>query len=249
MSYSSENWYGDTLPQRYSMGMVQQSFKSNNPYKGYPVPTMDFEDDYRLEPLEDERPSSPAPSVFFSASLEHHPVKPRKRHTFDAYADATMRRGRSCRHSSMVLPDVIDRLDNVSGYSYHHEGPYDAVYAERNRDNKFSPVAALKESNEEALKATPPDRIIDAINSHRPLDGTAFFAPGTADGEGRVYQYEEGANMMNEHGNFSRCPGQKFTDDDFKNDPFYNRPIPNRFTSFRKKLNFRHRLRRISLKA
>ena len=108
----------------------------------------------------------------------------------------------------LVNPDVIDRLDSASFYQYHHEGPYDAVYAERNYHTKQSPVEAVKNSTAEALKATPKDKIRDCIDSHRPLDGVAFYPPGHTDMEGRTYEYEEGTNMMNDYGNFMRCPGQ-----------------------------------------
>lgn len=160
-------------------------------------------------------------------------------------------------------PDIIDQLDDVTAYSYHHEGPYDAVCPERNRVSQHSPLEAVKESNEEALRATPHDKIIDCLNSHRPLDGTAFFPPGTTDRNGQTYEYEEGSNMMNDFGNFMRLPGkvsiltypinetktcidlaQKFTDDDFKNDPFYTRPISNPFTQLRKKLSLRRNKKR-----
>jgi hypothetical protein len=106
-----------------------------------------------------------------------------------------------------VNPDIIDELDDVTSYSYHHEGPYDAVCPERNRVSHNSPLEAVRESNEEALRATPRDKIIDSLHSHRPLDGTAFFPPGTTDRDGQTYEYEEGSNMMNEYGLFMRLPG------------------------------------------
>lgn len=39
---------------------------------------------------------------------------------------------------------------------------------------------------------------------------------------------------------------QKFTDEDFKNDPFYTRPISNPFTQLRKKLSLRRNKQRRS---
>ncbi|KAA8642305.1 hypothetical protein EYZ11_002917 [Aspergillus tanneri] len=146
------------------------------------------------------------------------------------------------RDSLLVNPDIIDRLDDAAIYQYHHEGPYDVVYAERNHDSKSSPVEALRSSNAETLKATPPEKIRDCLDSHRPLEGVAFYPPGHTDREGRAYEYEEGTNMMNDYGNFMRCPGLKFTDEDFKNDPFYNQPLPKPFASLRKKvMKFRRR--------
>jgi hypothetical protein len=114
---------------------------------------------------------------------------------------------RYSRDSQLVNPDIIDRLDSASFFQYHHEGPYDAVYPERNLDSKVSPIEAVKRTNEEALKATPSDKIKDCLNSHRPLDGVAYYPPGSTDREGQTYEYEEGINMMNDYGNFTRCPG------------------------------------------
>ncbi|KAJ9309572.1 hypothetical protein DTO271D3_133 [Paecilomyces variotii] len=149
-------------------------------------------------------------------------------------------RAGSNRHSSRrdrVRPDVIDRLDDVADMQYHHEGPYDAVYPERNRNSKRSPVEAVKESNAMALRATHPDKIVDSIQRHRPLDGVAFFPPGSSDRDGHLYEYEEGSNMVGEeYGQFMRMPpGFKFTEEDFKNDPFYRRDFqPKRRISLRK---------------
>lgn len=67
---------------------------------------------------------------------------------------------------------------------------------------------ALKVSNEEALKATPRDKIMDSLRGNRPLDGVAYFPPGTPGVNGEVLDYEEGNNMMVEdRGNFKRIPG------------------------------------------
>ncbi|KAL2870046.1 uncharacterized protein BJX67DRAFT_304192 [Aspergillus lucknowensis] len=129
---------------------------------------------------------------------------------------------RHVRQAQLVNPDIIDRLDTASRVSYHHEGPYDAVYPERNKITTHSPLEALRESNAEALKATPYHKIADSIEKHRPLDGVAYFPPGYTDQEGQTYDYEEGYNMMTDYGNFARFPGLKFTDEDFRNDPFYN---------------------------
>lgn len=93
---------------------------------------------------------------------------------------------------------MIDRLDNVGGFSYHHEGPYDATYRAKNTSKKHGPVYALKHSNEAALKATPRDKIIDSLEGRRPLDGVAFFPPGTTDRDGQKYDYQEEYGMTNE---------------------------------------------------
>ncbi|KAF7714344.1 Uncharacterized protein PECH_003050 [Penicillium ucsense] len=141
--------------------------------------------------------------------------------------------------SQYVQPDIIDRLDDASFGAYHHEGPFDAASPQRNRVSKNSPIEAVKESIEETLRATPRDKIIDTIESHRPLDGVAYYPPGTTDREGQTYQYEEGSNMMDEYGLFMRTPGKKFTDEDFKNDPFYNQPHPNYLSNLKRKISLK----------
>ncbi|KAL4752117.1 hypothetical protein BDW72DRAFT_75214 [Aspergillus terricola var. indicus] len=145
---------------------------------------------------------------------------------FDASQHSRGRRsrrsGQNVRRSQLVNPDVIDRMDTAAQFSYHHEGPYDAVYPERNRISIHSPLDALRESNEEALKATPRHMIADAIGRRRPLDGVAFYPSGYTDPEGQTYDYEEGPNLMADSCLF---PRQRFTDEDFRNDPFTNTPV------------------------
>lgn len=95
--------------------------------------------------------------------------------------------------------DMIDRLDPAIGAkAYHHEGPYDAALMARNTNPKSAPLAAVERSNEEAIRATPKEHIKDALESHRPLDGVADVPPGMPDQFGRVYNYEEGTDMMRE---------------------------------------------------
>lgn len=95
--------------------------------------------------------------------------------------------------------DAIDRLDDA-GFRYHHEGPYDAALLARNTSFKHSPVAALASSNEEALKATPSEKIRDAVKGHRPLEGVAVIPPGETDALGHTYHYQEGTDLMREDG-------------------------------------------------
>lgn len=104
--------------------------------------------------------------------------------------------------------DMIDRLDPTSARPYHHEGPYDAALLARNNpaDPDHSPLAALKDSNAEAIKATPRENIRDAVEKHRPLDGTALIPPGEPDEMGRTLNYEEGENELND-GVYKRYPG------------------------------------------
>ncbi|KAN0070172.1 hypothetical protein V8E54_011753 [Elaphomyces granulatus] len=119
-------------------------------------------------------------------------------------------------YHSRVHPDIIDRLDDVSGLQYHHEGPYDAACAGKNQSGQSSPVAALSHSNTEILKATPPYKIDDCLHCHRPLDGVAFYPPGVTDLEGNTYDYSEGSNMHMTDRDMS------WNDADFANDPFYS---------------------------
>ena len=108
-------------------------------------------------------------------------------------------------------PDLIDRLDPTSMMPYHHEGPYDAASLARNTTYEHSPVAALAESNREALKATAPENVKDSLTKHKPLDGVAIVPPGEQDNLGRTLNYEEGANEMfegrPEGGQYKRYPG------------------------------------------
>ncbi|PGH16376.1 hypothetical protein AJ80_05226 [Polytolypa hystricis UAMH7299] len=131
-------------------------------------------------------------------------------------------RSRRSRRSTQIQPDVIDRLDTTPGGYYHHEGPFDAASREKNMSKKRSPLYAVRGSTAEALKATPREKIVDSIQKQRPIDGVAFYPPGTTDRNGHTYDYEEGYNMMTEdRGNFRRWPGMKFRDEDFKHDPAY----------------------------
>ena len=108
----------------------------------------------------------------------------------------------------MQGPDIIDRLDPaIGGRAYHHEGPYDAASLARNRDPKYAPVAALESTNAEAIRATPQENIRDALEKHKPLDGTAVVPPGEPDRLGRTYNYEEGPDMMRE--GYNGGPGYK----------------------------------------
>jgi hypothetical protein len=107
--------------------------------------------------------------------------------------------------------DLIDSLDNTFvGGAYHHGGPYDATLLARNTDYSSSPVAAVEETNAEALKATPSEHIRDALNNHVPLQGTAVILPGERDLSGHKMRYEEGADLMREDGEggaYKRWPG------------------------------------------
>ncbi|GAB7347402.1 hypothetical protein MBLNU459_g4328t1 [Dothideomycetes sp. NU459] len=115
--------------------------------------------------------------------------------------------------------DSIDRLDpTFSRMPYHHEGPYDAALLARNTNYESSPVAALADSNREALKATPAENIKEALERHKPLDGVAIVPPGERDRLGRVYNYEEGTDMMRENnpegGPYKQWPGVDYDKED-----------------------------------
>ncbi|KAL9101564.1 MAG: hypothetical protein Q9163_003193 [Psora crenata] len=124
------------------------------------------------------------------------------------------------RKTHHVGADTIDSLDNVAGGPYHHEGPYDATLLARNLSHKVAPVAAVSASNEETLKATPREKIQDSLEKHYPLDGVARVPPGVADRDGRIYQYQEGSDMMidgqPEGGAYKRWPGVNYHPDDLK---------------------------------
>ncbi|QSZ29564.1 hypothetical protein DSL72_004079 [Monilinia vaccinii-corymbosi] len=95
--------------------------------------------------------------------------------------------------------DTIDSLDHTAfGGAYHHEGPYDATLMARNRSYKNSPVAAVAGTNEEAIRATPREFIQDSLDRHVPLSGTAVIPPGMPGPDGKIMDYEEGADLMRE---------------------------------------------------
>lgn len=91
--------------------------------------------------------------------------------------------------------DSIDKLAGIEG-AYHHGGPFDVVSQARNVSSRDSPVAALKSSNAEALRATPKEAIIDSLRHHRPIDGVAALPPGVPDRTGKVLYYKEGTNIQ-----------------------------------------------------
>ncbi|KAL8716934.1 MAG: hypothetical protein Q9225_005772 [Loekoesia sp. 1 TL-2023] len=120
------------------------------------------------------------------------------------------------RKKQHIGADSIDKLDLVGG-GYHHEGPFDAASLARNQQYKNSPIEAVAGANAEALKATPEEKIIDSVRKHRPLDGIAAVPPGQADRDGRLYNYQEGTDLMIEDGgNYKRWPGVKYLPGDLK---------------------------------
>ncbi|CAJ2500098.1 Uu.00g029510.m01.CDS01 [Anthostomella pinea] len=121
------------------------------------------------------------------------PLEQIKRETKVAY------RAPHLRKHNLTGTDLIDSLDNIGiGGAYHHEGPYDATLASRNKDERFAPVAAVKTTNMEALRATPYEHIQDSLRKHMPLQGTSTIPPGMPDLRGLPMEYEEGVDVMRE---------------------------------------------------
>ncbi|KAJ4297011.1 hypothetical protein N0V88_003927 [Collariella sp. IMI 366227] len=119
--------------------------------------------------------------------------------------------------------DTIDSLDHsgpLPDVTYHHEGPFDATMKARNINKKYAPVEAVKETNMEALKATPAEYVQDSLQKHVPLQGTAVVPPGMRDLSGRTMEYEEGADLMREGdaagGAYKRWDHVRYRDDDLK---------------------------------
>ncbi|KIL84883.1 hypothetical protein FAVG1_11753 [Fusarium avenaceum] len=123
------------------------------------------------------------------------------------------------RRKQLPMTDTIDALDTIGG-TYHHGGPYDATLASRNRNKKYSPVAAVEESTREALRATPRENIQDSLQRKMPLSGTADIPSGDRDFSGNTINYEEGADLMRESdaagGAYKRWDGIKYHPDDLK---------------------------------
>jgi hypothetical protein len=170
--------------------------------------------------MNDSRPrrsSNPAPSQLKSGGLarsgslkERYPGDTSHRPLDVLRKDEKIaHRAPHLRKKNFQGADVIDRLDAAGFARYHHEGPYDAASIARNKHVKYAPIEAVRESNEEALRATPRENITDAVTKHRPLEGVANIPPGMPDRFGRVLDYEEGADLQREPGgDYKRWPGQ-----------------------------------------
>ncbi|KAL2255555.1 hypothetical protein VTK26DRAFT_3137 [Humicola hyalothermophila] len=119
--------------------------------------------------------------------------------------------------------DAIDSLDStgpVPGATYHHGGPFDATLKAYNANSRYAPVDAVRDTNMEALKATPAEFVQDSLVKHVPLQGTAVVPPGFRDWNGRLMEYEEGADLMREAdaegGPYKRWEHVHYRDDDLK---------------------------------
>jgi hypothetical protein len=107
------------------------------------------------------------------------------------------------RRRGASVTDTIDALGASSPFGpFHVDGPYEATLRSRNLNPKYSPVEAVRNSNMEALRATPQEYIQDSLTKHVPLQGTAMIPPGERDMRGNVMDYEEGSDMMRDN-----CPG------------------------------------------
>lgn len=101
-------------------------------------------------------------------------------------------------HRRQQPSDPIDALDHsgpLPEIPYHHEGPFDAATKARNASKKYSPLEAVKDTNLEALKATPAVFLKDSLDKHVPLQGTAVVPPGMQDFGGRTMEYQEGSDL------------------------------------------------------
>ncbi|KAK3393743.1 hypothetical protein B0H63DRAFT_26577 [Podospora didyma] len=126
-------------------------------------------------------------------------------------------------HRRQQPSDTIDNLDHTGPLPeavYHHGGPFDPIMESRNTNKKYSPVEAVKETNLEALKATPAEYLKDSLTKHVPLQGVAVVPPGMSDMSGRTMEYQEGADLMRESdaagGAYKRWDHVPYLDGDLK---------------------------------
>lgn len=129
----------------------------------------------------------------YPGDMSHRPLDQLRQETKIAYRSPHLRK------KHIPGADTIDSLDRTAfGGAYHHEGPYDATLMARNTSYKNSPVAAVAETNAEAIRATPREYIQDSLERHIPLSGTAVIPPGMEAPDGSIMSYEEGADLMRE---------------------------------------------------
>lgn len=133
----------------------------------------------------------------FPGDMSHRPLDMIKRETKAADRHPHVRSSHRRHRSAASQTDTIDALDTVGG-TYHHGGPYDATLASRNLNEKYSPLAAVRDSNMEAIRATPREFIDDSLRKHVPLQGTATVPSGAHDFSGKLMEYTEGADLMRE---------------------------------------------------
>lgn len=169
--------------------MAASPVSSNNPFRAH---------------MEEDKGKSNLPkrsgslSARFPGDMSHRPLEiiKQQHRAADRNPYNYTKKHRHVRQPS----DPIDLLDKtgVVDVPFHHDGPYDPTLADRNMHTKYPPIEAVRESNEEALKATPRENIQDSLTKHVPLQGTANIPPGMRDMAGRTMEYEEGADLMRE---------------------------------------------------
>ncbi|CAM1504567.1 Fc.00g021580.m01.CDS01 [Cosmosporella sp. VM-42] len=134
---------------------------------------------------------NPSLNQRYPGDMSHRPLEMLKKEARAAERAPHLRR------KNIPITDTIDALDTIGG-TYHHGGPYDATLASRNRNKMYSPVAAVHETNMEAIRATPREYLQDSLRRHMPLQGTATIPSGDPDMSGNAIHYEEGADLMRE---------------------------------------------------
>ncbi|QUC17211.1 uncharacterized protein UV8b_01452 [Ustilaginoidea virens] len=169
------------LPLRHRLGSRPAAIATPPPPPPFALPSVDTGAILRRRSSIRER---------YPGDMSHRPL--------DMIRNDAMAADRPFRHRKRISEtDTIDALDTIGG-AYHHGGPYDATLLSRNLDKKSSPVAAVEQSNLEAIRATPRENIIDSLTRHVPLQGTASIPAGLPDMSGRLMQYDEGADLMRE---------------------------------------------------
>ncbi|KAK3341331.1 hypothetical protein B0T25DRAFT_558028 [Lasiosphaeria hispida] len=162
----------------------------------------------------------------FPGDMSHRPLAMLKRDHRAADRAPHLRSG----HRRQQPSDTIDSLDHSGpnpNVAYHHGGPFDPTMKARNANKMYSPVEAVRDTNLEALKATPEIYLKDSLTKHVPLQGTAIVAPGMRDMLGRTMDYQEGADLMRESdapgGAYKRWDHIPYADDDLKGkgEPFF----------------------------
>ncbi|KAI9047711.1 hypothetical protein LZ554_008421 [Drepanopeziza brunnea f. sp. 'monogermtubi'] len=150
----------------------------------------------------------------FPGDMSHRPLDQLRKE------EKAARRSPHLRKKHQPGADSIDKLDRTMFGLYHHEGPYDATLMARNRSSKISPVEAVRETNAEAIKATPQEYIKDSLTKHVPLQGTSLIPPGMVSWDGKKMVYEEGADLMREPdaagGAYKRWDHVKYLPEDLK---------------------------------
>jgi hypothetical protein len=185
------------------------------------------DEDQQNEEAQQDDPANMQAGVKRSSSLSqrfpgdnsHRPLDQIRRETKKANRSHHLRKG------SIPATDEVDQLGTVLGPAFHHDGPYDATLAARNRDKRYAPIEAVKSTNAEALKATPRENVQDSLQKHVPLQGTAVIPPGMTDMSGRRMSYEEGADLQREW-NAGGGPYKRYADIDYHPDDLKGKGEP-----------------------